>query len=1485
MINNPLQTNSHGHGQRTSQSPKRVDFSKIYTTAQIPNLIEVQRESYNRFLQMDLIPEERDQIGLQSVFRSIFPVSDFRETATLEFVEYQIGNWQCKCGNLEGLEHLRANCKECGHKIKVDPFNPAEVLCGHCGTFNAVRPKLCNNCGEPVGLKHKHDQQECQERGTSFSVPLKVKIRLTVYDKDPDTGTSAVRDIKEEDVFFGEIPLMTDNGTFIINGTERVIVSQLHRSPGVFFKGDRDEYLAKIIPYRGSWVEFEYDQKGILHARLGKRKILATIFLRALGLWLNPQIDMKTVSDNILEEVVKNAEFSNTEILKLFYTADEAVVEKGKIYLKVKAEGDTNLVGMRAEEDIKEKGDDVVRSGKKVTQSALRELRRLGIEKVEISAADLDGAYAMADVINTETGEVVIESNTEIPPAKLQQIIEEGVTSFELFMPKRDTIGEVVSATLKKDAIAKPVDALLEIYRKMRPGDPPTVPTAYHLLEGMFFDERRFDLSRVGRLKFNIKMGRPERDRLDDPLLQATDFVDVVNYLLRMKKDSEKYIQDDIDHLGNRRVRAVGELLENQFRIGLERMERAIKEKMSIQQDMFTTMPRDLVNAKPVTAAVREFFGSSQLSQFMDQTNPLSEITHKRRLSALGPGGLSRERAGFEVRDVHPTHYGRICPIETPEGPNIGLISSLSCFARINEFGFIESPYRRVENGRVVEYVLISNGGDTGLKPNAHLPLEDVEAANAKLKKGQKAAEFEPYPFYLTAWEEDKWIIGQANIELDENGNIVNERVSARSRGGEFITADRGDIQYMDVSPKQLVSVAASLIPFLENDDANRALMGSNMQRQSVPLLRAESPYVGTGMEKIAARDSGAVVIAKRNGVVDYVDSERIIVKADHQVDGTISREVTADIYSLVKFKRSNQNTCINQRPIVSVGERVTKGQVIADGPCTDRGELALGRNVLVSFMPWRGYNFEDAILVSEKLVKEDYYTSIHIEELEIEARDTKLGPEEITRDIPNIGENMLRDLDESGIIRIGAQVKPGSILVGKVTPKGETQLTAEEKLLRAIFGEKAGDVKDASLTCPPGIDGTVVDVQIFTRKGQDKDERSLDIEGMEEDDLRRDLADEVRILEEQRDERIFELFEGRTLTKDLVDDEKEVVLKKGATLTRDALRGISVKLLKKAEVSAGSIHITSEIREYEQRTDRQINILSDIYEEKITKLKQGDELPPGVIKMVKVFVAMKRKLSVGDKMAGRHGNKGVIARILPEEDMPYLPDGTAVEIVLNPLGVPSRMNVGQILETHLGWAARVLGLHFATPVFDGATETEIKKFIGQANDTYDELDLPNSVGPSGKTRLYDGLTGEQFEQKVTVGYIYMLKLSHLVDDKIHARSIGPYSLITQQPLGGKAQFGGQRFGEMEVWALEAYGAAHILQELLTCKSDDVAGRSKIYETIVKGVSNFEPGIPESFNVLVRELQSLCLDVELITEEEIDPVEANSAIDALVGVD
>src|SRR5213083_319936 len=874
----------------------------------------------------------------------------------------------------------------------------------------------------------------------------------------------------------------------------------------------------------------------------------------------------------------------------------------------------------------------------------------------------------------------------------------------------------------------------------------------------MFMDARRYDLARVGRFMINQKL------QIDAPLsvktLRSDDIVSVIRHLLLVKLGNKP--TDDIDHLGNRRVRSVGELLENQFRVGLTRMERAVKERMSIS-DITNLMPHDLINAKPVSAVVKEFFGSSQLSQFMDQTNPLAELTHKRRLSALGPRGLSRERAGFEVRDVHPTHYGRICPIETPEGPNIGLISSLSTYARTNEFGFIETPYRKVVQGRVTDEIV-----------------------------------------FLTALEEEQFVIAQANAEIDRNGRFVQERVSAR-KGGEFRMVPPDEIEYVDVSPKQLVSVAASLIPFLENDDANRALMGSNMQRQSVPLLRAEAPYIGTGMEQVAARDSGAVVIAKRDGVVDYVDSERIIVKADHNVDGTISREVTADIYTLIKFKRSNQNTCINQRPIVHVGERVAKGQVIADGPCTDRGELALGRNILVAFMPWRGYNFEDAILVSERLVKEDYYTSIHIEELEIEARDTKLGPEEITRDIPNVGENMLRDLDESGIIRIGAQVKPGSILVGKVTPKGETQLTAEEKLLRAIFGEKAADVKDASLVCPPGIDGTVVDVQVFTRKGQEKDQRSLSIEQDEEERLRRDLEDEIRILQEQRNERIYELFEGRKLAADLTVN-REVVIPKGEPITREMLQAVEPKALRKAQVASSRVDAASEVKEYEDRTERQIKILSDIYEEKIAKLRQGDELSPGVIKMVKVFIAMKRKLSVGDKMAGRHGNKGVIARILPEEDMPYLPDGTPVEIVLNPLGVPSRMNVGQILETHLGWAARVLGLYFATPVFDGATEKEIKVRLQDAGARARELGLPEIINESGKAVLYDGLSGEPFEQKVTVGYIYMLKLSHLVDDKIHARSIGPYSLITQQPLGGKAQFGGQRFGEMEVWALEAYG-------------------------------------------------------------------------------
>jgi DNA-directed RNA polymerase subunit beta len=1437
-------------GTSVTRAP-RYDFSKIRTAVRIPNLIEVQRESYDRFLQMDLLPPERDNTGLQAVFRSTFPIADFRDVSSLEFVEYRIGNWTCKCNQLQGLNHLRTNCKQCAAVIQVNPFSSEDVMCGECGTYNKNVVIVCDNCGEPVGLKHKYDVNECQERGMTYSVPLHVKIRLTVWDKDEETKHKSIRDIKEEEVYFGDLPLMTENGTFIINGTERVIVSQLHRSPGVFFERAENNtyFLAKVIPYRGSWVEFEYDAKNLLYVRIDrKRKFLATIFLRALGLK------------------------SDEEILRKFYTVDKMRIEQGRLFWQVSK----NLIGLRVSHEIKDKkGEVLVKSGKKITSSGYESLLAAGVTEVEVQVHDLEGAFVLNDAVDMNTGEVVAESNSDLTPEKIAKLVEAGVDTFEIFFPEKDEAGPVMSNTVRKDAIKSPQEALIEIYRKMRPGDPPTLDTSKSLFEGMFFDPRKFDFSRVGRLKSNIKLGRMERERLDDPLFAPDDFFDVIDYVLKLKRvtgevslpDGRKifYSDDDIDHLGNRRVRAVGELLENQFRLGLVRMERAIKEKMSIHQEMQTAMPRDLINAKPVMAAVREFFGSSQLSQFMDQTNPLSEITHKRRLSALGPGGLSRERAGFEVRDVHPTHYGRICPIETPEGPNIGLISSLSCFARINEFGFIESPYRKVEDGRVIDYVLIHNPGDTPLKTNDHVPEDVVDKANKKLTEGQKPAVFEPYPFYLSAWEEDKYIIGQANIGLDKNGHIVSERVNAR-KAGEFILEQRDAIQYMDVSPKQLVSVAASLIPFLENDDANRALMGSNMQRQAVPLLRAQAPFIGTGMEKVTAQDSGAVVIARRDGVVDVVDSERIIIKADHNVDGTLSREVTADIYPLIKFKRSNQNTCINQKPIVRKGDRVVKGEVIADGPCTEGGELALGRNVLVAFMPWRGYNFEDAILISEKMVKNDYYTSIHVEELEIEARDTKLGPEEITRDIPNVGESALRDLDDSGIIRIGAYVKPGSILVGKVTPKGETQLTAEEKLLRAIFGEKAGDVRDASLNCPPGIEGTVVDVKVFTRKGADKDARSQAIEQAEEDKLRKNLDDEIRILHEERNKRTYELLEGRKLEEDL-SHNRRVILEKGTKLTRELLQEIEFAALKKVEVAGSRGDVGAEIKDLEQRTDRQIAILEHLYHDKVDKLRKGDELMPGVIKMVKVFIAMKRKLSVGDKMAGRHGNKGVIARILPEEDMPYLPDGTPVEIVLNPLGVPSRMNVGQILETHLGWAANVLGMKFATPVFDGAAESEMKKFLRQANDNLQERGFPEMINDSGKTNLYDGMTGEAFEQKVTVGYIYMLKLSHLVDDKIHARSIGPYSLITQQPLGGKAQFGGQRFGEMECWALQAYGAAHTLQELLTVKSDDVTGRSKIYEAIVKGESDHEPGLPESFNVLIRELQSLCLDVELRQRE------------------
>ncbi len=1385
---------------------ERRDFSKIPTAVPIPNLIEIQKRSYERFLQMNRMPDEREDAGLQSVFKSVFPISDFRENSQLEFVEYSIGDWE-PAADVPGVR------------------------------YHVVR----DFGGQRLGLKLKYDVEECQERGMTYAVPLKVTIRLGVYNKDPETGVRQLRDIKEQEVYFGEIPLMTDNGTFIINGTERVIVSQLHRSPGVFFHSeDKSVFVAQIIPYRGSWVEFEVDAKNLLQVRIDrKRKILATVFLRALGL---QSID---------------------EILRTFYEVTRVEVGRERVEWNVSS----RLHGRRVAADVEVEDRVVARKGRKLSRNAIEQLLAAGCARIELAPEELEGACAVTDIVDPETGEVIVEANREVTPRIVSMLQERAIGEVELFFPETDEVGAALSNTLEKDQTRTHQEALIEIYRRMRPGDPPTLDSSRTLFEMLFFNPQKYDFSRVGRLKLNTKLGL--NTSLDDRVLGQSDFVSVIRYLMTLRRNPQNV--DDIDHLGNRRVRSVGELLENQFRIGLVRMERAIKEKMSVYQEMATAMPHDLINAKPVMAAIREFFGSSQLSQFMDQTNPLSEITHKRRLSALGPGGLSRERAGFEVRDVHPTHYGRICPIETPEGPNIGLISSLSCYARINEFGFIESPYRKVKNGRTVDYVEITDPGDTKLKRGHVVEASEAEAASeAARARDRRPAVIQPHPFYLSAWEEDKYVIAQANARLDAEGRLLDERINAR-QAGNFKLEPRAKIEYIDVSPKQLVSVAASLIPFLENDDANRALMGSNMQRQAVPLLRARAPFVGTGMEHITARDSGAVVSARRAGVVDYVDSRRVVVRVEGgSSDANGSGEMGADIYTLTKFRRSNQNTCINQKPIVEVGQHVDRGQVLADGPCTELGELALGRNVLVAFMPWRGYNFEDAILVSERLVKEDYYTSIHIEEFDIESRDTKLGPEEITRDIPNVSEGFLNDLDESGIIRIGAYVKPNDILVGKVTPKGETQLTPEEKLLRAIFGEKAGDVRDASLVCPPGIEGIVVGVRIFSRKGTEKDDRAKAIEADELEMMETNLRDEIRILHDEVKKRLLPMLEGRSLGQDLRDIESgDTLLAKGATLTAEAIRDLAYLDLARVKLSGLNAQAKADFQAIRNRTAQQEDLIRQRFEEKKEKVRLGDELPPGVIKMVKIYVAMKRKLSVGDKMAGRHGNKGVIARILPEEDMPRLPDGTPVEIVLNPLGVPSRMNVGQILETHLGWAAHALGLYFATPVFDGAREAEIKNLLEEAG-------LPRD----GKTTLFDGMTGDPFEQKVTVGYIYMLKLSHLVDDKIHARSIGPYSLITQQPLGGKAQFGGQRFGEMEVWALEAYGAAHILQELLTAKSDDVTGRSKIYEAIVKGDASFAPGLPESFNVLIRELQALCLDVDLIkTRRPLAEPGADAALD------
>lgn len=1453
-----------------------IDFAKINTTLPVPNLIEVQRRSYEEFLQMELIPDERKEIGLQALFKQVFPIEDYRGIFSIDFIEYSVGNYECKCGKLKGLENLRAQCQRCGARIKLDPKDSRNIICPSCWKLNVDILKTCSFCGTSVNLKFKYTEQEYKDRELTYSVPIKIKVRLNIYEEGEDSK-KRLKESKEQEVYFGEIPLMTDRGTFIINGTERVVVNQLHRSPGVFFKQEgKNSYTAQIIPYYGSWVEFEYDIKGIVYVRIDrKKKVLATAFLRALGLG------------------------KNEDIISYFYRTYRAKLEENALEVPLSED----LIGFKLAKDVKIKKKLIAGVDEKIAEGVYQKMVNEGIKNVTIDIDDVaEHAYLASDINDNELN-VIYKAGTGLEKIDYNEFKKKGIKSFKVVFPEASEIGVLLINTLHKEEeewSRKRVErgelnqegAYKEIYRKLRPGDSATAETAKALFEDMFFNPRKYDFSRVGRLKLNTRLGL--NTDLDAKILKLEDYAEVLKYVLVLgngnyvrimeggdssyqkriyeKKDRVNLINsklreqgknlirfevlssDDIDHLGNRRVRSVGELLYNHFRLGFLRMERAMKERMSVLQEDDSPMPNELINSKAVIAELKEFFGTSQLSQFMDKTNPLAEITHKRRLSALGPGGLSRERAGFEVRDVHPTHYGRICPVETPEGPNIGLISSLSCYARINEFGFIETPYKKVERGHVVDYVKVKKAGDSSFSEGEIIEKKKFESIREKLLKQKKVLpEAEEYVWYLTAWEEDKYVLAQANVKLGENGKILNDYVVARARG-EFKMVKPEEIDFIDISPKQLVSVAASLVPFLENDDANRALMGSNMQRQAVPLLFPEAPILGTGMEEVVARDSGAILLCNRDGVVESVDSQRIIIRfKDEHTD-----EYGIDIYELIKFQRSNQGTCINQRPIVKVGQKVEKGDVLADGPCSDNGKLALGRNILAAFMPWRGYNFEDAIIISEKLVKEDSYTSIHIEEFEISARETKLGPEEITRDIPNIREEDLVNLDESGIIRIGAYVKPGDILVGKVTPRGEPVLTPEEKLLRAIFGEKAGEYKDASLKCPPGISGIVVDVKVFVRKGIEKDSKIKEIEAQEKAKIERNISDEIRLMRENVKVTISRQLEGAILQNDIINKEtEEVILPSGTKIMPDNIFNLDFKYLSELKVKKDGTNVQQIIREALHAYDRQISVLRALYKEKLSRFEKGDELQAGVSKTVKVYVAMKRKFQVGDKMAGRHGNKGVIAKMLPEEEMPFLPDGTPIELILNPLGVPSRMNVGQILETYLGWAGKVLGVEFISPVFDGATEDEIKEWLKKAN-------LPEN----SKIELRDGATGLPFEQKVTVGYIYMMKLIHLVDDKIHARAIGPYSLITQQPLGGKAQFGGQRFGEMEVWALEAYGAANVLQEILTVKSDDVEGRTKMFENIVRGYLHFEPSIPESFNVLVKELRSLALDVNLIFSKE-----------------
>ena len=1380
----------------TGRKRIRRTFGRIPEVTQMPNLIEVQKQSYDHFLQMDVLPADRVSVGLEEVFSSVFPIMDFSERAELQFVRYELE--------------------------------------------------------EP-----KYDVEECQQRGMTYAAPLKVTLRLVVWDVDEDTGARSIRDIKEQDVYMGDMPLMTNNGTFVINGTERVIVSQMHRSPGVFFDHDRGKthssgkylFAARVIPYRGSWLDFEFDAKDLVYVRIDRRrKLPATTLLLALDGAETETLRAERAEQGLSLEPHEAVGMTAEEVLATFF-GHVAYTRAGEDWRTVF--DPERLRGIKLDRDLVDAktGKVVAEAGAKMTPRLARKLRDGGLKDQLVPNEELFGRFAAVDFVNEENGQILAEAGDELTEEILTSLIENGITEIPTLAIDNINVGPYMRNTLAIDKNNSREEALIDIYRVMRPGEPPTLESAEAMFKGLFFDSERYDLSAVGRVKMNARLGFED---IDDSLrtLRKQDILSILKILCDLK-DGKGEI-DDIDHLGNRRVRSVGELMENQYRVGLLRMERAIRERMS-SVEIDTVMPHDLINAKPAAAAVREFFGSSQLSQFMDQTNPLSEITHKRRLSALGPGGLTRERAGFEVRDVHPTHYGRICPIETPEGPNIGLINSLATYARVNQYGFIESPYRRVEKGKVQDEVV-----------------------------------------YLSAMEEGRYTIAQANAEVDKNGKLVDDLISCRG-GGEYIMARREDIEYIDVSPKQIVSVAAALIPFLENDDANRALMGSNMQRQAVPLIQTEAPLVGTGMEETVARDSGVALVARRAGVIDQVDATRVVVRVTEE---TSSGEQGVDIYTLLKFQRSNQNTCITQKPLVKVGDVVERGDIIADGPSTDLGELALGRNVLCAFMPWMGYNFEDSILISERIVRDDVFTSIHIEEFEVMARDTKLGQEEITRDIPNVGEDALRNLDEAGIVYIGAEVQPSDILVGKVTPKGESPMTPEEKLLRAIFGEKASDVRDTSLRVPPGVSGTVVEVRVFSRRGVEKDERALAIERAEIERLAKDRDDEKAILERS--------FYGRL--KDLLVNQTAVAgpkgLKSGTKITEKVLSDFTPGQWRQIGVKTDSRQ--ADVEALNKQFEESIDALQKRFENKVDKLQRGDELPPGVMKMVKVFVAVKRKLQPGDKMAGRHGNKGVISKIVPMEDMPYLEDGTPVDIVLNPLGVPSRMNVGQILETHLGWACAGLGrqvgamldamrrggkaddvkkelkkvygtqifneeitdlevpelaelagnlrngIPIASPVFDGARQDEIIEMLQQAG-----------LNETGQVTLVDGRSGEAFDRPVTVGYIYMLKLHHLVDDKIHARSIGPYSLVTQQPLGGKAQFGGQRFGEMEVWALEAYGSAYTLQEMLTVKSDDVSGRTKVYEAIVKGDDNFEAGIPESFNVLVKELRSLGLNVEL----------------------